>query len=169
MKYAVIVLSLGITAFIISPSHAQDAAVDSVREARGRQAYPAASITADTLQEYNLAEIVVLSGEDQITSPTTVQRVRLAALARQDARSSAEFARLIPAAHVQTNSRGETLVHLRNAGERQVAFYFDGALLNVPWDHRADLGLVPASVVGGMTILDRSGWCIRSTSYVSRG
>ncbi|MDX1545813.1 MAG: TonB-dependent receptor [Rhodothermales bacterium] len=102
---------------------------------------------------YDLEEIVVQSGGVPVRPETsTVQRVSLAELARADAASVDQVVRLIPGAHIQTNSRGETLVYLRNAGERQVALFFDGALLNIPWDHRFDLGLVPAGVVGRMTV-----------------
>ncbi|MFQ5571006.1 MAG: TonB-dependent receptor [Rhodothermales bacterium] len=107
----------------------------------------------DSLLSYDLAEIVIESGAiAREVSAGTVQRVSLAGIARSDAASVDRIARLIPAAHVQTNSRGETLVYLRSAGERQVALFFDGALLNVPWDNRFDLALVPAGVLGGMTI-----------------
>ncbi len=54
---------------------------------------------------------------------------------------------------MQTNSRGETLVFLRNAGERQVAVFFDGALLNVPWDNRVDLGLIPAAAIARLSVV----------------
>ena len=101
---------------------------------------------------YKLNEITVGGVGAEQTDVTTTQTVPLADLAREDATAVADVARLIPAAHVQTNSRGETLVYLRGAGERQVALFFDGALLNVPWDNRVDLGLIPASVVGGMTV-----------------
>ena len=101
---------------------------------------------------YRLGEITVGGAAVRQTDVSTTQAVPLADLAREDAVAVAEVARLIPAAHVQTNSRGETLVYLRGAGERQVALFFDGALLNVPWDNRVDLALVPASVVGGMTV-----------------
>ena len=58
----------------------------------------------------------------------------------------------VPAARVQVNSRGESNLYLRNAGERQVALFFDGALLSIPWDNRVDLSLLPISAVGGMLI-----------------
>ena len=106
----------------------------------------------DSLLSYDLAEIVVQGSERQRASVATMQRVALAGIAQTDAASVDRVVRLIPAAHVQTNSRGETLVYLRNAGERQVALFFDGALLNVPWDNRFDLGLVPADVIGGITV-----------------
>jgi iron complex outermembrane receptor protein len=112
----------------------------------------AAQVPADSLREYDLGEVVVGSASEETVAPATLQRVPLAAVDRLDAVSVAEVARLIPAAHVQTNSRGEALVYLRAAGERQVALFFDGALLNVPWDNRVDLGLVPSSVVGGITV-----------------
>ena len=67
---------------------------------------------------------------------------------RSDARNVADVLRRAPGALVQTNSRGETLVFLRNAGERQVSVFYDGAPLEVPWDHRLDLKLIPATAVG---------------------
>ena len=103
-------------------------------------------------QAYELNEITVGGVQERRTDVATVQSVPLASLAREDAAAAADVARLIPAAHVQTNSRGETLVYLRGAGERQVAVFFDGALLNVPWDNRVDLSLVPAGVIGAMTV-----------------
>jgi len=111
------------------------------------------TVEEDSLRSYELAEIVVGgSEEDSEYTPTTLHKVSLAGLVRQDAVSISEVAKLIPAALVQTNSRGETLVYLRGAGERQVAFFFDGAQLNVPWDNRVDLSMVPSAVVGGVTV-----------------
>jgi len=109
-------------------------------------------VEKDSLMSYNLAEIVIEGSERQAASAATMQRVSLAGIVQAGAASIDRVMRLIPAAHVQTNSRGETLVYLRNAGERQVALFFDGALLNVPWDNRFDLGLVPANVIGGITV-----------------
>jgi iron complex outermembrane receptor protein len=95
---------------------------------------------------------VIVEETGETASPATLQRIGLAQVDRLDVPDVAATARLIPAAHTQTNSRGETLVYLRNAGERQVALFFDGALLNVPWDNRVDLSLVPAGVAGGLTV-----------------
>lgn len=72
----------------------------------------------------------------------SMQKVKTA-----QADTAAELIRLLPSAHVPTNSRGESLVYLRSAGERQVAAFFDGALLNVPWDNRFDLGVFPAAII----------------------
>ncbi len=110
------------------------------------------SSEADSLRSYELAEIVVGADEVEAVPPMTMQKVSLASLVREDAVSVAEVAKLIPSAFVQTNSRGETLVYIRNAGERQLALFFDGALVNIPWDNRVDLSLIPVGIIGGMTV-----------------
>ena len=85
--------------------------------------------------------------------PYTAFRVHAPAIRELDAAAASEVMRTVPAARVQTNSRGETLVYMRNAGERQVAVFLDGALLNVPWDNRIDLGLFPAPLIGGISVV----------------
>ncbi|NBB74716.1 MAG: TonB-dependent receptor [Bacteroidetes bacterium] len=102
-------------------------------------------------QAYELNEIVVQGRGARETRATTVQRVEAAAIQQQDAADVSELAQLIPATHVATNSRGQTILYLRNAGDRQVGQFFDGALLNVPWDNRVDISLFPSSVVGEVT------------------
>lgn len=73
------------------------------------------------------------------------------ALARDPA-TLADVARLIPSAVAPTNSRGETLLAIRGAGERQTAVTLDGAPLTVPWDRRLDLALVPAGAIGRLDV-----------------
>ena len=106
----------------------------------------------DSLMSYDLEEIFVSSGSVFETEANTITRVSIADLERHNATSVSDLARTIPAAHIQTNSRGESLIYIRNAGERQVAVFFNGALLNIPWDNRVNLDLVPASVIGGITV-----------------
>lgn len=104
-------------------------------------------------QEYTLNEIVVSDRRgDQGRSTSTVQRVEPSAIDQQDPSDVSELARLVPATHAQTNSRGQTILYFRNAGDRQVGQFFDGALLNVPWDNRVDISLVPASVIEEVTV-----------------
>jgi iron complex outermembrane receptor protein len=106
-----------------------------------------------TPQSYSLNEIVV-SGAQQGApqSMSTVQRIEPQAIEQQNAADVSELAPLVPATHVQTNSRGQTILYFRNAGDRQVGQFFDGALLNIPWDNRVDISLIPASVVEGITV-----------------
>lgn len=91
-------------------------------------------------------ETVVVS--DAATLPPGVMRIPMGSVLARDPTSVADFARLIPSASTQTNSRGETLIYVRGSGERQLPLYFDGALLTVPWDRRIDAALVPAEAIG---------------------
>ena len=58
-----------------------------------------------------------------------------------------------PSASLQTNSRGETLVFFRGAGERQTALFFDGAAINVPWDNRLDVSLLPSRAISQISTI----------------
>jgi iron complex outermembrane receptor protein len=108
----------------------------------------------DTLRVHELDEVVIQgSSSAPAVAPYTVLEVPPATLAQLDAFAVTDIARVVPAAHVQTNSRGEGLVYLRNAGERQVATFLDGALLNVPWDNRVDLSFVPVAMIEGLSVV----------------
>ena len=77
----------------------------------------------------------------------------MAGVLTRDPAVLADVARLVPSAVAPTNSRGETLLYLRGAGERQTAVLLDGAPLTVPWDRRLNLALVPAGVVGSLDVV----------------
>lgn len=96
-----------------------------------------------------LGEVVV--GGAEARGPG-VERVPVAGVLTRDPVAVADVAHLVPSATAPTNSRGETLLYLRGAGERQTAVLLDGAPLTVPWDRRLDLGLVPAGVVGAVDV-----------------
>lgn len=103
---------------------------------------------------YRLNEIVVDAGYTGYSpnSPTTIQRIGAAAIQRQDVATTAEVARLLPASYVGTNSRGQTILYLRNSVDRQTSQFFNGALINVPWDNRVDLSFLPSAMLGGVTV-----------------
>ena len=104
-------------------------------------------------RDYSLNEIVVSEQRQEARNAvSTVQQVDYAAIETQDAADVSELAELVPATHVQTNSRGQTILYFRNAGDRQVGQFFDGALLNIPWDNRVNISLIPASVVEEITV-----------------
>ncbi len=109
-------------------------------------------VSRDSLKTYDLSEIVIGGASRQEDRTRRAYRVELAELSRQDVPDVATTLRLVPSASVQTNSRGETLVYIRAAGERQVAVFLDGAPLNVAWDNRIDLSLVPSTIVGAMSV-----------------
>ena len=99
-------------------------------------------------------EEIVVTGRFIDPNPVTASQTRLPAERIDRARptSLADALRLAPAAHVQTNSRGQTLVFLRNSGERQTAVFYDGAPLVVPWDYRLDLSLIPAAALADIAV-----------------
>ncbi|GBD32670.1 Vitamin B12 transporter BtuB [bacterium HR33] len=113
-----------------------------------------AAARRDSLRVHELSEVVVRGVHaTPAPLPYTAVVVEPRSIRQLDAISVAEVTRVVPATHIQTNSRGETLVYLRNAGERQVAAFLDGALLNVPWDNRVDLSLVPAPMIAGVQVV----------------
>lgn len=99
------------------------------------------------------ADILV---EGQATTLVTPFETRHALDARQidlvGAGGADEIARRLPSLYVPVNSRGEAIPFLRNAAERQVAVFYDGAAINVPWDNRLDLSLLPAALVGSARV-----------------
>jgi len=99
-----------------------------------------------------LDPMVIQTGKAEAPGVETT-RLDRAALEPLDASSAAELLEVVPGAQTRTNSRGETLVYLRNSGERQLAVFLDGALLNVPWDNRVDLSLVPAAVIDRVAVV----------------
>lgn len=99
--------------------------------------------TGDSVKVYNLNEITVKGGSVIEPKPTT--RIGSQVLAKYDGTSLFEIARFIPSVKPQTNSRGESLFYLRGSSERQLGLFFDGAYLNIPWDNRIDLSLLPTS------------------------
>ncbi|MCF6269417.1 MAG: TonB-dependent receptor [Melioribacteraceae bacterium] len=99
--------------------------------------------TDDSVKVYDLNEITVKGGSIIEPKPTT--RIGSQVLTKYDGVSLFEIARFIPSLKPQTNSRGESLFYLRGSNERQLGLFFDGALLNIPWDNRIDLSLLPTN------------------------
>ncbi|WP_445665379.1 TonB-dependent receptor [Fodinibius sp. AD559] len=101
---------------------------------------------------YELSEIVVSHTEQDAPTTTTIQQIEADEIENIDLGTVADVARMLPAAHVATNSRGQTILYLRNSADRQTAQFFNGALINVPWDNRVDIGFLPSSMLGGVTV-----------------
>ena len=104
----------------------------------------------DSIKTYKLDEITVKSGI--IIEPKTVTEIDYAKIKKADASNLIELGRVIPSIKSQTNSRGETLFYLRGSGERQIALFFEGVPLNIPWDNRIDLSLIPTEAIGEITV-----------------
>lgn len=111
---------------------------------------PAAAGTsaADTLL-VDLPEIVVRSAR---SAPVHLDRTRLdlPEVRRQDPASLADLGGLLPSVRVTVNSRGDAHAMVRGAPERHVQTYLDGIPLNLPWDERVDLQMIPAVGIDGV-------------------
>lgn len=104
----------------------------------------------DTIKNYNLEEITVKSGI--VIEPKTITELKYRDIQKSDAGSLSELGKYVPSIKVQTNSRGETLFYLRGSGERQISLFFDGVPLNIPWDNRIDLSLVPTNAIKDISV-----------------
>ncbi|MBN1638226.1 MAG: TonB-dependent receptor [Ignavibacteriales bacterium] len=108
------------------------------------------SIFAQDTLKYTLDEITIKSG--LVLEPKQIIKINAKNIETSDATSIDELSKYIPSVKTQTNSRGETLYYIRGAGERQISLFFDGAPINIPWDNRIDLSLIPTEAIGEMSV-----------------
>lgn len=95
-----------------------------------------------------------------VTAPAPPSRVQPPSVGHDDAqlidlqpRSAGDVLRELPGVSVRPNSRGETIARVRGADERQTQVFLDGAPLIVPWDGRADIGIIPAGLIGSVRVV----------------
>ncbi|MFW5702058.1 MAG: TonB-dependent receptor, partial [Bacteroidota bacterium] len=125
--------------------------------------YPAKAQNAgdsepDTLKTYRLGEVVATDFKERGTIlPSVINKVTYHEIRTSDAASVSQLEAFIPSAFIQTNSRGQTLLFIRGAGERQLGLFFDGALANIPWDNRMDISLIPADIISSINVIKGAG------------
>jgi len=61
--------------------------------------------------------------------------------------------REIPTVHVRTNSRGQAEISVRGSESRQVSILLDGVPLNLTWDARTDVSVLPAGAVRNLSLV----------------
>ncbi len=86
-----------------------------------------------------------------------VERISSATLEARDPATVADIVPLVPNARATTNSRGQTVLMVRGAPERQVVVYQDGIPLTLPWDERADLSLLPGEAIAEVLVTRGAG------------
>lgn len=105
----------------------------------------------DTIKTYDLSEITIKAG---ITiEPKPITKFDQEFLTTFDGRSVFETGYFMPSIKPQTNSRGESLFYIRGSNERQLGLFFDGAFVNIPWDNRIDLSLLPTGSISELQII----------------
>jgi iron complex outermembrane receptor protein len=109
---------------------------------------------ADTLKVYHLGEIEISGNKSRLAKieKASMAEVPYHIIQNSDVSSLSELQHYIPSASIRTNSRGESMLFVRGAGERQLGLFFDGAAMNIPWDNRLDLTFVPADIIGNIRI-----------------
>lgn len=105
--------------------------------------------TKDSIKTYNLEEITVKSGI--IIEPKTTTELSMREIEKSNAENIYELTKYIPSVKFQTNSRGESLFYIRGSGKRQTTILFDGVPLNIPWDNRIDLSMIPSLAIGSLS------------------
>lgn len=119
-------------------------------------ATPAAAQPSDPrLPEEALITVTAPAGRGRVTTP--VVGLTGEALLDRQPRSVADALRGLPGVSVRTNLRGETVARVRGSDERQTLVFLDGAPLAVPWDGRVDIGLIPAGLIGGLSVRKGAG------------
>ncbi len=104
----------------------------------------------DSTKIYKLNEITV-SGTEFI-NPKPLNILEKNIISSSDAKSVAGLVKYFPSLKLQVNSRGESQIFLRGYGVRQLALFFDGIPLSVPWDNRIDLSLVPTNALNSIMV-----------------
>jgi len=96
------------------------------------------------------APVIVIGAPTSRPADPAAATVDAVTITARDARSVADLGVALPATKVNVNSRGESLFSVRGAPERHVRVNLEGIPLNVPWDERADLSMVPADAIGSL-------------------
>lgn len=117
-------------------------------------AYSAVSKDQDSLKTYRLGEIKVTDSraKSKRIYESSSEDIPYHVLQSADMSSVSELQLYIPSGYIRTNSRGETMLFVRGAAERQLGLYFDGMSMNIPWDNRMDLSFVPADIIGNIRV-----------------
>ncbi len=108
----------------------------------------------DTLKTYRLGEVEVTDSRAKVSKIKKASGAEIPyyILQNTDVSSMSELQAYIPSAVVRTNSRGESMLFIRGAGERQLGLFFDGMAMNIPWDNRMDLSFIPADIIGNIRV-----------------
>ena len=110
-------------------------------------------VEEDSLRIYHLGSVVNITDKaNKLNIPSAITNINHSDIRKTDASSFNEMAIVMPSTFFQTNSRGESSLFIRGVGERRTEIFFDGVLLNVPWDRHYDLKMIPTDIMGSMNI-----------------
>ena len=104
----------------------------------------------DSIKNYNLNEITVQSSI--LIKPKPLLKLPRKKITGANSFSLNNVFYSFPSIKVQNNSRGESLIYFRGSGKRQLTLFFDGVPINIPWDNRIDLSLIPTNALESIEI-----------------
>ena len=98
-------------------------------------------------QNAGIEEIIITApaSESRVSSPGFV--LDSDAILEKQPVAVADIFESFTGVSMRSNSRGDSVVRIRGAEERQTLVFLDGAPLATPWDGRADLALLPAGLI----------------------
>lgn len=99
-----------------------------------------------------IEEVVLTATRDRHRAQAPALQLDRAGIEERAPRAVSDLLKSISGTYVRVNSRGETVVRIRSAEERQTAVFLDGAPLVTPWDGRVDLSLLPAGIVDQISV-----------------
>lgn len=103
-------------------------------------------------QDVETVEVTAERPHEISQAPGSVSAITIEQLAFLAPDTLADIMLVVPSVNVRTNSRGEVLASIRGSGERQLAVFWQKVPINVPWDNRFDLSLIPATGVSSATV-----------------
>lgn len=111
-----------------------------------------ATSLAGAQSQTSIEEIIITAprGESRVYSPTFV--LDSDAIRERQPIAVGDIFRSFSGLSMRTNSRGESVIRIRGAEERQTLVFLDGAPLATPWDGRTDLAVLPAGLIDHVEI-----------------
>lgn len=114
---------------------------------------PVLMLAGTAFAQETSSDIIVTAArrDGRVQAPALV--INGAALDERAPVATADLFRAIPGLSLRVNSRGEAVVRVRGSEERQTIVFLDGAPLATPWDGRVDLALLPAGLIGRVSVI----------------
>lgn len=110
------------------------------------------ALETDAYQDVETVEVIGERPQETSSAPGSVSAITRKQLAFLAPDTLADILLLAPSVNVRTNSRGEVLASVRGSGERQLAVFWQKIPINIPWDNRFDLSLIPAAGISSAVL-----------------
>jgi len=107
---------------------------------------------ADSLRVYYLGEVVVSAKKGATVASSALREINFNEIRREGVLNVAQAIDLTLGSYMSVGSRNEMMVQLRGVEQRQISVMLDGVPIYVPYDGLVDLGQIPVTSIGKITI-----------------